>query len=64
MKKEIGKILIDLGKLAFAGLVLAGLIRQDISLWLLIGAGAFTTMTTIGIGLYMIWEDEKRQKEQ
>ena len=62
MKQEIGKILIDLGKLAFAGLVLAGLIRQDISLWLLIGAGAFTTVTTIGTGLYMIWFDKNNQK--
>ena len=64
MKSELGKIFIDLGKLSFAGLVLAGLIRQDISLWLLIGAGAITTVSTITIGLYMIKEDKRNQKKQ
>jgi len=62
MKSEIGKIFIDLGKLAFAGLVLAGLIRQDISLWLLIGSGGITTITTISIGLYMIKKDKQNIK--
>ena len=62
MKQEIGKILIDIGKLSFAGLVLAGLIRQDISLPLLVGVGAFTTITTITVGLYVIWLDNKYKK--
>jgi hypothetical protein len=35
MKKEVGKILIDIAKLVFAGVILAGLMRQDISAVLL-----------------------------
>ena len=61
MKTEIGKILIDIGKMSFAGLVLAGLIRQDISLPILVATGSFTTFITIAVGLYVIWLDKKNK---
>jgi len=60
MKTEIGKIFIDLGKLAFAGLVLAGLIRQDISPILLIKVGGTVTIVTIIVGLLLVWFDKKQ----
>jgi len=64
MKSEIGKVFIDLGKLAFAGLVIAGLLREDIPPVLLILTGATASIATITIGLYMIWSDRKKQSKQ
>jgi len=62
MKNEVGKILIDLAKLVFAGVVLAGLMRQDISPWLLLAVGGSVTAISMVMGLYLLWLDKKNQK--
>jgi len=62
MKKEVGSIFIDLGKLAFAGMVLAGLIEQNVSPLLLVTVGGIVTITTLSIGLYITWLDKKNKK--
>jgi hypothetical protein len=61
MKKELGKILIDIAKLVFAGVILAGLMRQDLSPVLLFAVGGIVTVLTITMGLYLIWLDKKKQ---
>jgi hypothetical protein len=63
MKKEVGKILIDIAKLVFAGVILAGLMRQDLSAVLLFVVGSTVTALSISIGLYLIWLDKKSNKE-
>jgi hypothetical protein len=63
MKKEVGKILIDIAKLVFAGVILAGLMRQDLSAVLLFAVGSTVTVLSISIGLYLIWLDKKNNKE-
>jgi len=61
MKKEIGDLILDIGKLAFAGLVLAGLLEQ--SPIQLVATGAGITVIGICIGLYLIWLDKKDNKK-
>jgi len=54
MKKELGKILIDIAKLVIAGVILAGLMRQDIPPVLLFTAGSITAVLLIVAGLYFV----------
>jgi len=59
MKKEISKILIDLAKLVFGGVILAGIMRQDLSAVSLFTFGSIATVTLICVGLYILWLDKK-----
>ena len=59
MKKEVGKILIDIAKLVFGGVVLAGIMRQDLSAVSLFLIGGSITALSISVGLYLIWLDKK-----
>ena len=62
MKKELSKILIDMAKLVFGGVVLAGVMRQDISSVLLLVVGGSATMVTMSMGLLLSWLDKKQEK--
>ncbi|MDR3350211.1 MAG: ABC transporter permease [Prevotellaceae bacterium] len=62
MKKEVGKILIDIAKLVFGGVILAGLMRQDLSAPLLFAVGSTVTALAMSIGLYLIWLDKENNK--
>ena len=54
MKKELGKILIDIAKLVIGGVILAGLMRQDIPpVYLFVVGGIVSTLLVI-TGLYFI----------
>jgi uncharacterized membrane protein YraQ (UPF0718 family) len=59
MKKEVGKILIDIAKLVFAGVILAGLMRQDLSAALLFTIGGISTVSMIVAGLILLKIDKK-----
>jgi hypothetical protein len=59
MKKELGKILIDIAKLVIGGVILAGLMRQDIKPVLLFTIGGIVTVVMILIGLFLIsWNED------
>jgi len=58
MKKELGKILIDIAKLVIGGVILAGLMRQDIPPVYLFVVGSIAATLLIIIGLYLI-KDKK-----
>ena len=59
MKKELGKVLIDIAKLVIGGVILAGLMRQDIPPVFLFLAGGIASIIMIGIGLALIsWESK------
>jgi uncharacterized membrane protein YraQ (UPF0718 family) len=59
MKQEIAKILIDLAKMVFAGVILGGLMRQDIpSVWLFT-LGGTATLIIMAVGLFLSWQDKK-----
>jgi hypothetical protein len=58
MKKELGKILIDIAKLVIGGVILAGLMRQDIPPVYLFVVGSITTVLMIAAGLVLIsWKE-------
>jgi uncharacterized membrane protein YraQ (UPF0718 family) len=63
MKKEVGKILIDIAKLVFAGVILAGLMRQDLSPALLFTVGGISTVSMIVAGLMLIKTNKEQNKE-
>ena len=64
MKKELGKILIDIAKLVIGGVILAGLMRQDIPPIFLFTAGSITTFLLIVTGLVLIsWEERSNNKK-
>jgi uncharacterized membrane protein YraQ (UPF0718 family) len=64
MKKEVGKILIDIAKLVFAGVILAGLMRQDLSAALLFTIGGISTVSMIVAGLMLIKTNNKEQDKE
>jgi len=62
MKKELGKILIDIAKLVIGGVILAGLMRQDIPPAYLFSVGAVVSASLIISGLYFV-KDSKNNKK-
>ena len=64
MRKELGKVLIDIAKLVIGGVILAGLMRQDIPPVFLFAAGGIAAVLLIITGLVLIsWEEKKKQKQ-
>jgi len=64
MKKEISKILIDLAKLIFGGVILAGVMRQDISPVILFVGGGSVTLITMSSGLFLKWLDDRQENKK
>ena len=62
MKKELGKILIDIAKLVIGGVILAGLMRQDIPPVYLFVVGSIAATLLIIIGLYLIKDNVNNKK--
>jgi len=54
MEKELGKILVDIAKLVIGGVILAGLMRQDIPPVYLFVVGGLVSISLIIAGLYFI----------
>jgi hypothetical protein len=63
MRKELGKILIDVAKLVIGGVILAGLMRQDIRPALLFTVGSIAAVLMICTGLVLIAWGEKNNKK-
>jgi len=63
MKKELGKVLIDIAKLVVGGVILAGLMRQDIPPAFLFVVGSSVSVLMIIAGLVIIsWADKNDKK--
>jgi len=62
MEKELGKVLIDIAKLVIGGVILAGLMRQDIPPVYLFVVGGITAVLLISIGLYLVKDNRKQHK--
>jgi hypothetical protein len=64
MRKELGKILIDVAKLVIGGVILAGLMRQDIRPVLLFTVGSIAAVLMICTGLVLIaWGERNNNKK-
>jgi len=53
-KKEVGKYLLDVSKLIFAGAVISGIMREDIGLVYLLSAGIFSALAIAYWGFALI----------
>jgi len=63
MKEEFGKVLIDIAKLVIGGVILAGLMRQDIQPVLLFSIGSIIAVLMLGYGLNLISLSKKKQNK-
>jgi len=64
MKKELGKVLIDIAKLVVGGVILAGLMRQDIPPTFLFVVGGIVAVLMIYIGLVFISMTDNESKNK
>ena len=63
MRKELGKVLIDIAKIVIGGVILAGLMRQDIPPVFLFVSGSIISVLMIGFGLgFISWEEKGSKK--
>lgn len=59
MKKELGKFLFDVAKLIIAGVILATIMNDVTSRWIIYTLGCVSVFTLISIGLYLIEKDKE-----
>jgi len=52
-RKDVGKILIDLGKLVFGGIIIGGILRGSIPSVILIASGIVAVIIFFILGLYL-----------
>ena len=64
MREELGKVLIDIAKLVIGGVILAGLMRQDIEPVFLFSIGSFVAILMITLGLNLISLGKKNQNKK
>ena len=65
MEKELGKILIDIAKLVIGGVILAGLMRQDIPPVYLFLVGGIVAALLIIAGLVLIsWQENSNKNNK
>ena len=64
MRKELGKVLIDIDKLVIGGVILASLMKQDIKPVLLYIIGSIVSVIMICTGLILIaWKEKCNNKK-
>ncbi|MDR3133258.1 MAG: ABC transporter permease [Prevotellaceae bacterium] len=61
MKTEVAKFLLDVAKLLIGGILLAGVMRQDISPVVLFSIGGGITVLFIAVAFAIIWWDNKNK---
>ena len=59
MKTELGKILIDIAKLVLGGVILSGLMKENIPSFYLFLNGSIAVVAFITAGLYLIKNNKK-----
>jgi len=64
MQEEFGKVLIDISKLIIGGVILAGLMRQDIQPVLLLSIGGIVAASFIILGLILISRSKTKQNKK
>jgi hypothetical protein len=52
--ENLGKALIDLGKLTFGSFILGGILRGEIPQYLILVTGAILSIVFVGLGLWFI----------
>jgi len=62
MRKEVAKFLLDIAKLLVGGILLTGIMRQDIPPTLLFLVGGSVTALFIAAAFVLFWLDSKLKK--
>jgi len=62
MKKEVAKFLLDIAKLLIGGILLTGIMRQDISPALLFSVGGCVTALFVAAAFVLLRLDNKTKK--
>jgi len=62
MKKDVAKFLLDIAKLLVGGILLTGIMRQDIPPILLFIVGGSVTALFIAAAFVLLWWDNKLKK--
>ena len=62
-REDVGKLLLDLGKLVFGGIILGGILRGGVSHVMLIASGSVVAVIFFIWGLYLTAKKKKENKE-
>ena len=57
---RMSKYMEDISKLIFAGAVLSSIMKEDISMWWLIGCGTFVSLLAL-YGAYLAYRQSRKQ---
>jgi uncharacterized membrane protein YraQ (UPF0718 family) len=63
MKENMGRLLLDLGKLVVGGLIIGGILRGAIPQVILITSGSVAAMVLFILGLFWTMKEKKENKE-
>jgi len=63
MKENVGKLMLDIGKLVVGGVIIGGILRSAISQVILILSGSFVALIFFILGLIWIIKEKKEDKE-
>ena len=56
---QANKFFVDIAKLVFAGVILAGILKQDVNFWLLIAGGAIVMFIML-YAAYLMFRNSKK----
>ena len=59
--EKTSQFFVDIAKLVFAGVILAGILKQDVDFWMLIGGGV-TVMSILLYAAYVMFRNSKKIK--
>jgi len=62
-KENLGKLMLDIGKLIFGGLFIAGILRGELPHTAIILSGLMLAIVGFVIGLLLTTEEKKKDKE-
>lgn len=63
MLKELGKFLLDVAKLIIGGVILATIVNDVTSRWLIYMVGSTAVFSFITIGLFLITTNKKEEEQ-
>jgi len=63
MKENVGKLLLDIGKLVVGGVIIGGILRGAISQVILISCGSVVAIIFFIYGLFWIRKEKNENKE-
>jgi hypothetical protein len=62
MKENMGKLLLDIGKLIVGGLIIGGILRSAISQVILITSGSVAAIILFILGIFWTMKEKKEDK--